>query len=421
MNRMKVGAVGAALALAAAIVGVANSAGAASGTQSATTEPAGCIEMDDAGHQIWDTSKATAAASSLGDALQRVADANQDVIAGVAMCSDYSGVAIFVARPGDRIRAQIEAVAGQHSGARLVVEDVANGLRSQLEAAQRVMASDPSGDFITGVGPHTYTGGLRVDVRPDRWPASEALRTKIVSAATAAGTREMPVNFRLGGHGTNLTTRLADTQPFYGGDELVGATGTCSAGVPIVVSGSRKMLTAGHCTDSSFRNNGNLFGTQYTTAYPGNADIYGDWKLLGGQTYGLRIFSGAVLSSSSLAISGANWTSRAKGLQMCTSGRTTGSVCRYYIDDTDDSQFFAGVWTNNLVAMHHDSYTLGTSRDANGADHGDSGGPCYYSDGAGGVIVGGIVTAKAGDASAPTYYCTKLGGVRAWNSSVYVG
>ena len=78
-------------------------------------------------------------------------------------------------------------------------------------------------------------------------------------------------------------------------------------------------------------------------------------------------------------------------------GRNEGDACQLPTRRTwhePDNQ------TNNLVAMHHDSYTLGTSRDANGADHGGSGGPCYYSDGAGGVIVGGIVTAKAGDASA---------------------
>jgi hypothetical protein len=372
--------------------------------------------MGSTGHQTWHVPSG-GIPSVFGDARQAISDANRDMISGVAMCSDYSGATVFVANPIPSVLEQLSAVGSKFPGFQLDVKNVAAGLTAQLAASDRVTAMEDSTSTLSGVSADMYSGGLEVRVQPSAWPASDALKSRINSAATANGAIRMPVTLTTGPGLHNFTTRLADTQPYYGGDEIRGATGICSAGVPILVNGVHAMLTAGHCTDSSFTNNGHAFGSQYTTAYPGNADIYGDWKLLSGESYGLRIFSGAVSSSSTLPVSGANWGARNNGLQMCTSGATTGSICRYFIFRSFAKELIEGVWTNNLLEMTHDSTGTNLYEDLDGADHGDSGGPCYYSDGAGGVIDAGIVQG-GGDY---VYTCAQLSGVRAWKSGASLG
>lgn len=369
--------------------------------------------------------------SKLGIALQAIADANQDEISGVAMCTDYVGAEIFVAQPTASVSNAVAAVQAKYPNLPVTTVLVAAGLTAELAAERRVTTQ--MGSTVAVVAPDIYAGGLSVTMAPSTSsssstgvqtsgsPSSPATQ-QVNSAATANGTVSMPVKV-LGPDGStlaNFDTRLADSQPYKMGDRIYTATVGCSAGVPIIYGGVRYVLTAGHCTGSTWYNDYNLFGTQYTTAYPGNADIYGDWKLLGGQTYKTSLYSGAVSSSSQLSITGANWSTRPYGYQMCTSGDITGSICRYFVFDSYASITIDGVTSDNQNVMFHDSTGTGNSSDSNGAQGGDSGGPCYYSDGAGGAIVAG--TLKGGTTGTnPYYYCTQLSGVRAWKSSVTVG
>lgn len=71
------------------------------------------------------------------------------------------------------------------------------------------------------------------------------------------------------------------------------------------------------------------------------------------------------------------------------------------------------------LELRHDT-TGGSGSDTNAALPGDSGGPCYYTDGAGGVIVTGILSSSDTMVSA-RYRCTQLSGVRAWNASAVLG
>lgn len=207
MERMKVVMLGAALALPVAAVGVLRAADAAPPTKGSAAAPAGCIEMGSAGHQIWHGPAPKGDASAMADALESIAAANRDQVSGVAVCSDFSGDAIFVAGPSRDLLARIAAVGAKYPKAALHVVSVANGLAAQLAAARRLMLSDPSGSSLTGMGPNISTGGLRVDVRADQWPVSDALRQRVTAAATSNGAVTMPVNFRLGGEGTNLSAR----------------------------------------------------------------------------------------------------------------------------------------------------------------------------------------------------------------------
>jgi streptogrisin C len=150
--------------------------------------------------------------------------------------------------------------------------------------------------------------------------------------------------------------------------------------------------------------------------------MYGDWKLIQGSTYGTYVFSGDLLSNDALPITNANYGARPDGSQMCTSGRTTAQICRYFVSGSYLTHTVSGVTSNYQLRMYHDG-NLDGSADRSGFEPGDSGGPCYYSDGSGGVVVNGIVKGRTiPDYPNPiTYFCTQLTGVRYWDAGSYVG
>lgn len=189
------------------------------------------------------------------------------------------------------------------------------------------------------------------------------------------------------------------------------------------------MLTAGHCGVHTFTNQRSdglvqTVGSTYTTAYPGNAWTYGDWQLISGSTYAQWTYSGGLNDSTVLRITGAVWGSLPKGQGMCTSGVTTFQDCHFHVlasqaSDHDNNDVPLGM----LYVLYHYHYE-GSEQvwDDDGTDHGDSGGPCYFADGTGGVTAAGIVQGK--DSRLPNQYlfphllsyCTMLGGVKKWNT-----
>lgn len=226
--------------------------------------------------------------------------------------------------------------------------------------------------------------------------------------------------------------RNNDTSPFIMGGRIVGKekNETCSLGIPISYANKFMVLTAGHCSSSNFytkkydfsntKNNGAFVGTQYTTSYPGKASSYGDWKLLSGKNYWLSIWDTAAGSTkySALAISAANWTSMTVGSQLCTSGQTTGQVCRYRVTVSKTSRKdAAGVNVGMLTEMSHQG--VSGVNDKNGTRDGDSGGPVYYRNSAGKIVVVGIVKGASGDSL--KYWFVRLEGLKKWKSSVALG
>ena len=198
--------------------------------------------------------------------------------------------------------------------------------------------------------------------------------------------------------------------------------GRCSSGVPITVNGTETEMTAGHCTSGNYFNNGALIGTTDTTSYPGNANIYGDWKLLSGdpaEDYALRTYSGGLSDQTNLIINGAHWSNRPIGAGFCSSGSTTGQICRYFVTASTTTVSISNVTTGRLTRLRHDS-TGGSGYDTAGFRPGDSGGPCYCANGTGNVAVGGIITGY-NTSNLLHYYCTQLSGVRAWNSGAALG
>lgn len=404
-----------AVALAVSATGVSQAEENNRGSQ-APSISAECIQSGKSGHQIW-KGQPSVELNSVADSLQALVDANPDVATGVAYCSRYEGVAVFMSPGADQpLLDEIDAIRQSAPDQVVFVSQVAASLSELLDASSQII--DTNG--VVSVTPDITIGGLSIGYDKNVWASADALQAKLPAQAEAARGKAMPLRFAEE-RAPEDTTRRADSEPYYMGAELAYGTSVCSAGAPITINGSRKLLTAGHCTGSSFTNNGNLVGTTYTTAYPGNADIYGDWKLIDGKSYGTRVFSGSLSSSESLQISGANWAGRPAGSGVCSSGRTTAQICRFVVQSSYGTiTSSSGVTANHILRMYHDSDMNGTG-DNSGFAGGDSGGSCYYSDGSGGVTLTGIVKAVLDPASGPNvYYCTQLSGVRAWNSSVTV-
>lgn len=405
-----------------AVAGPYSSAGAVVaspfGSSVGSIADAACIERGDDGVQVWD-GEASAALDVLGNKLQEVADDYQDEVAGVAYCSHYEGAVVFVADPSDRLMGELSRVSDETSGLTVNTQEVEAGL-TELLALSSDLAVELDTDAVTSIGPDMYSGGLRIGVSDES--RVRAGVTSVEQLVRGHAGRNLPIAASVRGAGDFLVTRAADSAPYWMGGRITsqqnGLGEGCSSGIPIFVNGAKRLLTAGHCTSSSWYNNGNLVGSTYTTTFPGNADIYGDWKLLQGSSYDRRVFSGDVNETTSLPITGAAWGGRPNGSSICTSGMAAGQICRYYVLGSYQLSTAEGVSTNHNLELRHDS-TGGSNYDNKGALDGDSGGPCYYADGKGGVIVVGVVSAH--DSFFGTYTCAQLSGVRAWNSGATLG
>jgi len=202
----------------------------------------------------------------------------------------------------------------------------------------------------------------------------------------------------------------------------------CSSGVPIKIYGTRMNLITGHCVPSagnSFSNNGGTVGWSYTSTYPTNAWTSGAWRLLNGSSYSLSVFSGAIGSNTTLPIHGGNYGSRPLGSGLCTSGGSGGQICRYRVLTNYARETIDGVLIGHMVETQHDSNWNGLW-DYGGFIGGDSGGPCYYADSSGGVIVDGVVEGTIYwliNPGGESYYCDQLSGVQSFYgaANAYVG
>lgn len=357
----------------------------------------------------------------------------ESAVAGVAYCSNYDGIAAFLPAGASHLKESLAAVAAKHQPFTLHLFDVSRTTDEMLALMDKL-------DFdwleagIAGLAPDFYTGGLVVTVLLDGGSIEKA-----VGAVTAVLGTDIPLRIAWGGIG-EPSTRYVDPAPHTMGAAIcpstastcnTGTGGRCSMGVPVVVQSQKMMLTAGHCISSTYRNSGVTVGSTHTTTVSPSttshtSDRLGDWKLLKGASYSLRVYND-FNGTSRLNITAANWDLVSVGQGICVSGSTTGQTCRYYVMTRNASSSWTHPAGNlgtypvgRLTLMRHDS-TGGSGFDANGWDHGDSGGPCYYAAG-NGVTAMGIVTGRGWDQwNRRTYYCTQLSGLRAWAPAAQLG
>lgn len=371
-----------------------------------------CIARDADGQVTW-TGDANMDMTEMGEDLAALIADHPGNATGTAFCSHYEGLAVYLSDPTPELTASIKAIGAQHPKAVIETHIVPHSL-ADLEATGRTLAvSLGLGDNMVGWGPVIYDGSLEVDVKEAALTQRVQAKTSVPSSSKGTSS-PVAVSYRPGAEGQDAATRLADSSPWYMGGRLSWSNSYCSSGIPITVKGVHTLMTAGHCTGSSFTNNGSVVGTQYTMAYPGNANRYGDWKLIKGSSYAKRVFSGGLSSGDSHPITAARWATLPLGNGMCTSGSTSGQICRYKVNSTGRSLTVDGVTSNHLIELYH-----GT-RDKGGFRGGDSGGTCYYAN-SNGMTVAGIVKGTKPWPKGMSYYCTDLMGLRAWNSSAALG
>lgn len=231
------------------------------------------------------------------------------------------------------------------------------------------------------------------------------------------------------GNSTATSTRSNDSFPWKGGGELrfdyrqVGSGvvfSLCSSGAPLLIGTSRYLLTAGHCRSSgSYVNGATTVGYMNTTAWPGNADIYTDFTLI--NTRGAMVLFNGVPDTPSdpgpattLPIGGGYYGVLPQNFQLCSSGRTTGQICRYIVESSNQTETYDGVEIGHMTVLSH----LGDGD--LGWVGGDSGGPVYYNSN-GRMIIAGIVGGRYTNyLGADNWYVAQMSGVRAWSPSAVI-
>ena len=172
----------------------------------APTSPAGassCLDLDEHGEPRWTGRSASPPDPGVVDALQSIGNTHPDEVAGVAICSDGSSVAIYLSPARAAARAKAVDAASRNPGVVRVVE-VPHSLEDQLAAMDAVRTLPKGRVQITGWGPQPFTGGLSVrlvpvdgtaeDIEAQRGPDVAEVRARL----RAVSPGDMPVRFQRG-------------------------------------------------------------------------------------------------------------------------------------------------------------------------------------------------------------------------------
>lgn len=378
-------------------------------------EAPSCVARTSTGEPYW-LGDASPQLDSLADRLQDYANAHLDEVGAVAYCSDYSGLEVTVSTLA--AYAAVKSLATQWDFP-VYLRNVDFSMQSLLNSQESLLGDKEARSLISGSAPDALTGTLVLTKRSLKVTDASVIDQASIALehdGSKARVREPVRSAR------NSRDRVNDLSWYSGAARLYwplgnGTIGLASLGVPIVANGYKGALTAGHALASAFYNDGNVVGSTYASAYPGNAANYGDWRIIKGSGYAMRIWSSAgIYGTATTPIAGANYGATPMGKGMCASGSVGGKKCEYDANYSYMSEEIEGVEVSHLLE------TRRANGQGGGWVGGDSGGPCYYSNGSGGAIVPGIVSSTIEWWSTGySYYCAQLSGVRAWNSGVYVG
>lgn len=385
-------------------------------------QAADCINKNEIGEAYWD-GDASPELLRAAEGLSTFVHENPDVATGVAYCSDRTGILLFV----PEVTSAVEQA----------VRDAQRELNDETETVDVVLAAAPLAPLqeavdtlpgelldeagIISLGVDVITGGVTLRTASTGALESDAMARVLAEIESIDSDIPVLVEEEVGSAPVTFgTDRRNDVAPWNSSTEWTTSNGAvCSLGLPVTVAGTRMNMTAAHCTGSSGTHpaSGASVGTQYTTTWTGTLDTYGDWKLLHNSTYANRVFSGAIsgpTKSNWLPLVGINWAPLSLGSGLCTSGRTTGQICRYWVSGTTLRRNIEGHWVRHLVWLRHDGTPPYSGADSGGFRAGDSGGPCYYSNGSGGMMGAGTVSAGNGDSGGYLFYCAQVSGLKAW-------
>lgn len=142
----------------------------------------------------------------VADRLQRVADQHHDEASGVAFCSDYGAVEIFVTAEGAAARSAIAEIQADAPDVPVLVRTVRYSLEDLLAEQRRMRDTEIPGVTITGVGPDIENDGLRVELRaPSPAEGRDVLlqRGPLVEAAEEGLDIPIPLRFAPAGTSTD--------------------------------------------------------------------------------------------------------------------------------------------------------------------------------------------------------------------------
>lgn len=168
------------------------------------------VETDAEGNRRW-TGAPTPEASVVADTLQSLADEHPDEVSGVAFCSDYSGVEIFVKGEAAGFRQAVQEVAGDAPDVQVYTPTVRYSLTDLLAMSSQVMGSHPD---VLGAGPDPTLDAVVVQVgatSPAEVAGIVAQRGPIIDAVREfVGVDASSLVFRVGGVGEDSANRLED-------------------------------------------------------------------------------------------------------------------------------------------------------------------------------------------------------------------
>jgi hypothetical protein len=172
-----------------------------------------CLVFDQVGDPTW-WGEESMDVTIAGDELAAVADAHRHEVAGVSLCSDRSGLAVFVANREAGLMAEIDAVADAHPSVSVFVEPAAAGAEAIMDAGYRLFEADPD-SAITGFGVDVHTGGLTVDVQPSVLTRqSDPVTARSVHADVLKLTGlDLPIRVQPGAVGEFAADRTSDSAP----------------------------------------------------------------------------------------------------------------------------------------------------------------------------------------------------------------
>ncbi|NHC46997.1 chymotrypsin family serine protease [Motilibacter aurantiacus] len=183
--------------------------------------------------------------------------------------------------------------------------------------------------------------------------------------------------------------RRDDVPAFYGGGGLSAGGGLCSTGYAVQNGvGTRFMVTAGHCyangtvvrNESGSQVVGTVTGRALASLGSGAVDM----ELLQGSSYAGRVFTGGVVSTSSIPVVSAG-SATVGYSDYCHSGRTTGEQCGHRATSVN-----AQVCTQTGCKSPVIAYVGGVIQQG-----GDSGGAFYAKDSRGAFIRGHVIASSS--------------------------
>ena len=307
------------------------------------------------------------------------------VVSGLIATSGPAQAGTAGAKGKERISVSKPAPASQRPdrAATSAVTDATQQTLSTIQSRVRgYVAKHKATKYTFGTYANAITGKIVIDTNAP----SDVVSSVTSTPATAGQRTTAGVKVQVNHKGlSDQFNRRDDSPPFYGGGGLRASGALCSAGYTVTnATGNRWMVSAGHCyaigTRVNTESNLRYFGTVTNRALASLGQAGLDMELLNGGSYAGRIFTGGVLSSTSIPVVAAGAAS-AGFANYCHSGRTTGEQCGHTAVSTSAQVCTQTGCKTNVIAFTGGVLSQG----------GDSGSPFYAKDARGAWIRGHVI------------------------------